>query len=126
MKLRREEKIRRIKAARMLAGLSSAEALADRINARGMSRQTIKKIESGARDVAPHELEAIATACELPLGFFTRSRADAFGGTATREDAVAGRLPDLRDEVARVLLPELEDRVTRNVLKNLGVLERES
>lgn len=55
----------------MLAGIPSANALAERIGAKGLAGVTIRKIEAGTRDVQPHELREIARACRLPEVFFT-------------------------------------------------------
>ena len=87
----------------MLAGIPSANALAERIGARGLAGVTIRKIEAGTRDVRPHELREIARACELPYAFFTVDFdvLEAFG---------AGE-PDLEDRIVA--------RVTERVLERL-------
>ncbi len=65
-----EETARRVRAARALAGIRSVEALAERIDSRGLSAHTLRDIEQGHRAAAPHEIAAIAQACGLPQRWF--------------------------------------------------------
>lgn len=97
-----DQMARRIKAARALAGISSTDALARRMGVQGLSGETLRKIESGNRNVRPHELREIARACELPYAFFQVDFdvLEAFGGE-----------PDLEDRIV--------DRVTERVLERL-------
>lgn len=62
----------RVKAARALRGLSVAQ-LADRIDQAGLGRSTLEDLESrkAKRPFRPMEIQAIATACDLPYAFFT-------------------------------------------------------
>jgi hypothetical protein len=61
---------RRVKAARQLAGFSSAAKLAAETG-KGLADKTLRKIESGEKDPEPWELDRIARACGLPYEFFT-------------------------------------------------------
>ncbi|MDX6534005.1 MAG: Helix-turn-helix domain [Gaiellales bacterium] len=63
---------RRIKAARAYAGLTSAKALADKIDDVGYSREAIVKWETGnyKRGLGRTRLETIARACGLSVIFF--------------------------------------------------------
>lgn len=108
------ELARRIKAARALAGIASTTALANRIGVQGLSGETLRKIESGSREVRPHELREIARACGLPFEFFTVDFAQ------LAHNSGAG--PQVAREVEAVverLLPDIEEAVTRRVLQRL-------
>lgn len=92
----------------MLAGIASANALAERIGARGLAGVTIRKIEAGTRAVRPHELREIARACGLPEAFFTVDFdvLEAFGGESDLEDRLVDRVTErvlarLRDDEQR-------------------------
>lgn len=98
----------------MLAGIPSANALAERLDTQGLSGVTIRKIEAGTRDVRPHELRAIAAACGLPYEFFTVDFAQLAHNS--------GADPQVAREVEAVverLLPDIEEAVTRRVLQRL-------
>lgn len=58
---------RRVRAARAYADDMSQPELGEALG----SASTIKRIEAGKRIAQPHELEKIATACGLPVEFFT-------------------------------------------------------
>ena len=58
---------KRLRAARGYAGLSGRE-LAKQL---GVSLDTIKRMESGARALKPMEMREIARLCNLPTAFFT-------------------------------------------------------
>lgn len=61
---------RRIRAARLLAGMARAEDLADAIDRRGFGKDTIYDMESGERTVLDHELDVIAAATGVSPAFF--------------------------------------------------------
>lgn len=107
-----DETARRVKAARILAGFPSADALGEELG-QGLSGKTLRRIESGARTVRPHELREIARACGIPFGFFTVDLAD-LGSPASPETAVAV------ERAIAELLPRLEDSVTERVLARMG------
>jgi uncharacterized protein YdcH (DUF465 family) len=65
-----EQTARRVKAARALAGIDSVEALAERINQRGLGLKVLRQIEQGRRHAEPRELAAIAEACGIAREFF--------------------------------------------------------
>lgn len=90
-----EDTRRRIRAARVLAGLERVDDLADLIDTQGLRRDTLYSIEAGKRPVRPHELRMIAEACGLPYAFFTVDFAALEEGTpddrfARLEDMIAG------------------------------------
>lgn len=64
---------RRIKAARILAGLNSPEALAAEISEAGLSGKTLRNIEApgNPKTARDRDLHAIARACDLPYEWFT-------------------------------------------------------
>lgn len=109
-----EETARRIKAARMVAGIASASALAERIGSRGLGDKTLRKIESGVRPARLHELQRIASACGLPVAFFTLELDEL--GQRLADDSP----PDIEAAIAAVI-PEIESVVTARVLRRLGV-----
>jgi DNA-binding XRE family transcriptional regulator len=65
-----EDTQRRIRAARVLAGMERVDDLADKINTRGLGRDTLYNIEAGRRRVQPHELRLIAEATRVSPAFF--------------------------------------------------------
>jgi transcriptional regulator with XRE-family HTH domain len=89
---------RRMVAARMLAGLTSAEALAEKIDQRGLGTKVLRNYEQGKDAPEQRDLEAIADACEIPVEWFI---------------ADLSRLPEIaptdsRAEIRRVLDQALE------------------
>lgn len=61
---------RRIRAARVLAGMERVDDLAEAINRRGFARDTIYEVERGKRPVGDHELAWIAEATGIAPAFF--------------------------------------------------------
>ncbi len=109
----REDLSRRLHAARVLAGLSQAD-LATKLREQGLrlGRDTLGQIERGVRErVSPHELRAIAEACELPPEFlldadyFKPRRDDVDSRLERLEVAMEGLLPlsGAEDDVRRTL-----------------------
>lgn len=97
-----DETRRRVKAARALAGIS-VETLADRIGQPGLGERTLRSLEGeSGRPIRPMELQAIATATGLPLGFFTDDLVRVFesNGATTRLEEFEARLRRLEAERA--------------------------
>jgi transcriptional regulator with XRE-family HTH domain len=133
-----EDTIRRIQAARALAGLTVRD-LAARIGVAGFGYGPLGEIERGSRHVQPHELEWIAQACDVDPSFFTadfsrpldqpnhddgtaevilerlddldRARTEQFGRTMQRLDEIHERLESRLPEA----LEELTDALRREL-----------
>jgi len=68
-----DDLVRRLKAARTLAGIDSVVDLAERLDSPGLGHKTLYAIEQQRRKggIGRHELHAIADVCDLPYEFFT-------------------------------------------------------
>lgn len=66
-----EESGRRIKAARILAGLRNKEALAAHLNQPNMGATKIGQMEAGSKPLHDYERDFIADKLGLPRSFFT-------------------------------------------------------
>lgn len=92
---------RRMRAARVLAGLTVPK-LAERIpDENRMGERTLRKLESGESELRPKEMREIAEACDLPYEFFT---VDFSRLPELNEGAgdLAGRMDELEAELAEV------------------------
>lgn len=123
----REDTRRRIRAARVLAGLERVEDLATKIDTPGLGRDTLYNIEAGKRAVRAHELRLIAEACGLPYEFFTTDFAalgqstDDEGRTLEqRIEAIESSIDTLVSVEARVARIELERRQERERAPQAG------
>lgn len=104
-----EEFARKVRAARELAGLRSAEALAEAIDEAGLGVRTIRAIEQGRRYVQASELTAIARACGVSVDFF---RADLSTGPPPAQPA-APKSQDVRMENAESQLASIWQSLTQ-------------
>lgn len=67
-----DERQRRMRAARALAGFKNVGDLADAIGAdAGLGERTLRKLEGGESPLRPPAMREIAHACGLPYEFFT-------------------------------------------------------
>jgi transcriptional regulator with XRE-family HTH domain len=92
---------RRLRAARELAGLHSAEELGKVINERGLSGRTIRNIEAGIRTAQRRDLRAIAEACGLPMAWFEVDIAAAVAAATPSPSEAEKKLQQLLLEEAR-------------------------
>lgn len=120
----REELRWRIKAARMLGGFGSADALADALKTPGLSATTLRAIEGEGYEkrVAPWKLDAIARACGLPPDFFTADRSS-LPELVARGDPVLERLSRIEAQLALLLGDgEAPEEVARWMGQRIGEL----
>ena len=89
----------RFKAARMLAGHKSAEALAEKIGEHGLGAKVIRNIEQGRAVPEPRDLEAIAKACGVPIEWFVVDFSRLPELVADREQAIRRLLEQERERV---------------------------
>jgi transcriptional regulator with XRE-family HTH domain len=97
---------RRLKAAMELAGISSAEDLAEAIGERGLGATTLRKFLRGERTPRRAELLLICEAVGLPYEFFTADLSSAFGHAPdlpAKNSARLDRLEHTVDAILRVL-----------------------
>jgi transcriptional regulator with XRE-family HTH domain len=114
----REATARRIRAARIVAGLT-VEELAAKMHRRGLGTKTLGKIERVERDAAPHELEQIAEATNVPLWFLRHG----FDGQAIEDEAeptARERLDALEGEVEALRTQHRELREAREQITALA------
>lgn len=67
---------RRVAAARALADYEGREDFAKDLAMNKFGAGTLKSVENGKRELAPHERNHIAEFCDLPRGFFTVERSE--------------------------------------------------
>lgn len=84
------EQGRRIRAARVYAGIDARPALAEILE---MSEPTLQRIENGDRPVKRAELLAIAEACEVPMWFLEN------GWQGWMKGITPGELRQIADEL---------------------------
>ena len=114
----REATARRVRAARIVAGLT-VEELAAKLGGRGLGTRTIGKIERVERDAEPHELQRIAEVTDVPLWFLRHG----FDGQAIEDEAeptLGERLDALQGEVEALRGQHSELREMR---ERLGTVE---
>lgn len=90
----------RIRAARVLAGLSTPRALASVIDEKGLGATKLYAIEQGRQPVQFSELTVIAEATGVPIEFFT---------------ADFSRLPEISENPRTILARETAEAVQRSV-----------
>lgn len=95
-----EQRRRRVKAARALAGLTTKE-LANKLNEPGLSVGNLEALEgpSAHRAFRKGELQAIARACDLPDEFFTVESWEALALDADRLEDHERRLRRIEQEI---------------------------
>lgn len=88
----------RLRAARELVGITSVQALAERVNTTGLGYKTLYAIEQGRRTPDPQELLLIADKIGVPIGFFTADLDTVLGDDSG--GAMARRVAELERQVA--------------------------
>lgn len=118
---------RRLRAARVLAGVETREELAERVNLAKLGAKTIGKIERGERALEEHEIPPIADALGIPVSFFT----DGPGASDARKafqqlDRIETAVAEFQAWAERAVDRIIQDRTEAiaRVDHRLSVLER--